>query len=190
MYMVRDSLAQHSLEVLSLPVIKSLSLAALGKLSSGNFFYLLDMASPIQSLRVRALPRAFRHRYHSYSHPQPAGPFNPIEAAILSAALSHVPSHGFTRTSVALGARDAGYLDASTNLFPKGAFSLVHYHLVAQRLKLANSQTLQSSDNGVSLGVGAKVKALTWERLMQNVGIIHKWQEVRLFSPCRSSLVI
>lgn len=143
------------------------------------------MASLVQSLRVRA----FRHCYHSYSHPQPPGPFNTTEAAILSAALSYVPSHGFTRTSVALGARDAGYLDASTNLFPKGAFSLVHYHLVTQRLKLSSSQILRPRENEVPLGVGAKVKALTWERLMQNAGIIHKWQEVRLSNPSRPSLV-
>lgn len=129
---------------------------------------------------MRTLPRAFRHLYHSYSHPQPPSHFKPTEAAILSASLSHVPSHGFTQTSIALGARDAGHLDASINLFPKGAFSLVHYYLVAQRLKLANSQSLQSCDNEVPLGVGAKVKTLTWERLVQNVGIIHKWQEVRL----------
>lgn len=28
------------------------------------------------------------------------------------------------------------------------------------------------------MGVGAKVKALTWERLMANQEVIHRWQEV------------
>jgi len=113
-------------------------------------------------------------RYHSYDHPPPPGPFNATESAILSASVPHIPSHGFTHTSLSLGARDAGYLDASTNLFPAGAFSLVHYHLVTQRGALVQHQHLR---NDKSLGVGAKVRALTWHRLTANQHIIHRWQE-------------
>lgn len=136
------------------------------------------MASPSR-LGLRAIPRTKFRTYHSYDHPPPSGPFNATETAILSASLPHVPLHGFTNTSLALGARDAGYLDVSTNLFPKGAFSLVHYHLVTQRLGLGkHSQILQPGENEKPPEVVAKVKALTWARLLSNEPIIHRWQEV------------
>jgi ubiquinone biosynthesis protein COQ9 len=131
----------------------------------------------------RAIPRTNFRKYHSYDHPPPPGPFNATETAILSAAILHVPLHGFTNTSLALGARDAGYLDVSTNLFPKGAFSLVHYHLLTQRLGLGkHSQVSKPSENEKPLGIGAKVKALTWARLLSNEPMIHRWQEVCLLS--------
>src|SRR6266536_591063 len=121
--------------------------------------------------------------YHSHDHPPPPGPFTPTESLILSSALPHIPSHGFTLTSLSLGAKDAGYIDASTNLFPQGAFSLVHYHLYAQRLALAEHKGIidgARQEGEKPLGVGAKVKKLTWERLMGNKEIIHRWQEVCL----------
>jgi ubiquinone biosynthesis protein COQ9 len=132
-------------------------------------------------LRPRAIPRIKLRKYHSYDHPPPPGPFNATETDILSASLPHIPLHGFTNTSLTLGARDAGYLDVSTNLFPKGAFSLVYYHLVTQRLRLGkHSQILHPGENETPLGIGAKVKALTWARLLGNEPIIHRWQEVCL----------
>ncbi|KAK0106514.1 Ubiquinone biosynthesis protein coq9, mitochondrial [Cadophora gregata f. sp. sojae] len=145
------------------------------------------MASKTSRNLVRLRPR--RHissslsystprTYHSYDHPPPPGPFTPIETSILSASLPHVPTHGFTHTTLALGAKDAGYIDASTNLFPKGAFSLVHYHLVTQRLGLADrTHVFELEGEERPMGVGRKVKALTWERLMANRKVIHRWQE-------------
>jgi ubiquinone biosynthesis protein COQ9 len=139
------------------------------------------MAFPVRPVRLRAILRVKLRKYHSYEHPPPPGPFNTTETAILSASLPLVPLHGFTNTTLALGAKDAGYLDVSTNLFPKGAFSIVHYHLVTQRLGLGNhSQLLQPGEDGKPLGIGAKVKALTWARLLSNEPIIHRWQEVGL----------
>ncbi len=139
------------------------------------------MALPVRLIRLRAISRAKLRKYHSYDHPPPPGLFSSTETAILSASLPHVPLHGFTNTSLTLGAKDAGYLDVSTNLFPKGAFSLIHYHLVTQRLGLGkNSQWLQPGENEKPLGIGAKVKALTWARLLSNEPVIHRWQEVRL----------
>jgi hypothetical protein len=35
------------------------------------------------------------------------------------------------------------------------------------------------NEGGKPMGVGAKVKELTWRRLMANEAIIHRWQEVR-----------
>lgn len=139
------------------------------------------MALPIRPARLRAIARVRLRKYHSYDHPPPPGPFNTVETAILSASLPHVPLHGFTHTTLALGAKDAGYLDVSTNLFPKGTFSIVHHYLVTQRLGLGKHlQLLRSDENENPLGIGAKVKALTWARLLSNEPVIHRWQEVRL----------
>jgi ubiquinone biosynthesis protein COQ9 len=122
---------------------------------------------------------AWRQRcpYHSYDYAQ-APPFPPAESAILSSAYAHVPRYGFTIDALKLGARDAGYLDASTNLFPRGVFDLVNYHLVTQRLALKDN--VQFPDNGEKkLGVGSKVRSLTLARLRANEPVIHRWQEVR-----------
>jgi ubiquinone biosynthesis protein COQ9 len=116
--------------------------------------------------------------YHSYDYAQPA-PFPPAESAILSSAYAHVPNHGFTIDALKLGARDAGYLDVSTNLLPRGVYDLINYHLVTQRLALQNN--VQFPDEGESakkMGVGAKVRTLTLARLRANEPIIHRWQEV------------
>jgi len=135
-------------------------------------------------VRTYAVRLPISRSYHSYDHPPPSGPFTATESLILSASIPHIPSHGFTSTTLSLGAKDAGYIDASTNLFPSGAFSLVHYHLVTQRLALArHKESLDAEESeGKKLVVGAKVKKLTWERLMANKEVIHIWQEVRLSS--------
>lgn len=121
-----------------------------------------------------------RKAYHSYEHQSPPDPFNSVEDSILGAALKHVPSTGFTHTTLARGAKDAGYLDVSTNLFPKGPYSLVQYHLVKQRQALAqHTDIINAANKDDKLpGVGAKVKALTWKRLLGNREVIHQYQEV------------
>ncbi|KUJ10626.1 ubiquinone biosynthesis protein COQ9 [Mollisia scopiformis] len=135
------------------------------------------MAAPSTILRrlrpISARGNLLARTYHSYDHPPPPGPFSTTESTILSASLPHIPSHGFTLTSLSLGAKDAGYIDASTNLFPQGPFALVHYHLLTQRLGLAQKKEVLEADEGI----GAKVKKLTWERLMGNKEIVHRWQE-------------
>lgn len=147
---------------------------------------------PLSRLRPSAhlSPKPLSHSrsFHSYDHPAPPPPFTAVESSILSAATHHIPSHGFTHTTLALGARDAGYLDASTNLFPRGAFSVVHYYLWAKREGLKDVvKELEAREGGVGsakawkeMGVGGRVKALTWERLMGNREVVHRWQEVRL----------
>ncbi|KAI1814128.1 ubiquinone biosynthesis protein COQ9 [Poronia punctata] len=127
---------------------------------------------------------AFRP-YHSYDHPTPVGVFNATEQAILAAAYRHVPEHGFTRHALSLGARDAGYLDISANLLPEGPFSLIRYHLVAQRQALSARRDAIFSDSPAGNAVGgeaaltipARVERLTWERLLGNKGVNHRWQE-------------
>lgn len=118
-------------------------------------------------------------RYHSYQHPPPTSPFTPAESTILSAALHHVPSHGFSTTALSLGARDVGYLDVSVNLIPRGVFDLVKYHLVTERLRLKTSVEFEQDGEAKKLNVPAKIRTLCVERLKANSPIIHRWQEVR-----------
>lgn len=117
-----------------------------------------------------------RRPYHSYEYESPP-PFPAVETAILSAALAHVPTHGFTTTALCHGARDANYRDVSINLFPAGAFTLVNYHLLTQRLALAKSCPSPNKP----ADIGAEVRRLVWKRLYANVPIIHRWQEVGCF---------
>ncbi|MCJ1253971.1 Ubiquinone biosynthesis protein coq9, mitochondrial [Lignoscripta atroalba] len=126
-----------------------------------------------RALALTAKATSSQHRpYHSYEHVEPP-PFTEAESAILSAALTHVPSHGFTTTALSHGARDAGFLDASINLFPTGVFDLIKYHLVTQRLALKHNVQFPQQ----KLGVGAKVRLLALQRLRANHSIIQRWQE-------------
>ncbi|KAI1130191.1 ubiquinone biosynthesis protein COQ9 [Nemania abortiva] len=141
---------------------------------------LAQLAKPAANPRPRPRPRPvpLPRRYHSYDHPAPAGIFNPTEQAILAAAYAHVPEHGFTQHALSLGARDAGYLDVSTNLLPEGPFSLIRYHLVTQREALApRREAIFSEDAAASSPVPARVERLTWERLLGNQQVNHRWQE-------------
>ncbi len=131
---------------------------------------------------LRVLPRP----YHSYDHAPPPA-FPPAHAAILSAATKHIPNHGFTSTTLTLGARDAGYLDISKNLLPAGVFDLVLYHLVTQRLALKDAERGDGEEavggeqgkERRGVGVGNRVRALAWARLKANTPIVHRWAEVR-----------
>lgn len=140
--------------------------------------------SKVISISTFCLP--FHRRYHSYQHP-PTSPFTPAESTILSAALHHVPSHGFSTTALSRGARDAGYLDVSVNLFPRGVFDLVRYHLVTERLRLKTTvdfRRLEQDDGAKKPSVPARIRALCMGRLKANSPIVHRWQEVR-FLMCR-----
>jgi ubiquinone biosynthesis protein COQ9 len=140
-----------------------------------------SLRAPIRAASIRpAVAASTRQRclYHSYDYAQPP-PFPPAESAILSSAYAHVPNHGFTIDALKLGARDAGYLDASTNLLPRGVYDLINYHLVTQRLALQNNvQFPDEGEQGKKMGTGAKVRALTLARLRANEPIVHRWQEV------------
>ena len=114
--------------------------------------------------------------YYSEHHPHPQ-PYRDVEETILSSAMTHVPVHGFSTKSLQLGARDAGYLEVSIQLFPKGVFDLIKYHLVSQRQALKDRVQFPSN---VRLGAEQKVRTLTIERLRANKDIIHQWQRVEL----------
>ena len=114
-----------------------------------------------------------RRRYHSYEHGS-TPLFSPAEATILASALNHVPAKGFSQEALICGVRDAGYRDASINLFPTRAFALVRYNLRIRRLALdADEGPAESPEN-----ITEKIRNLALRRLYGNLPIIHRWQEV------------
>ncbi|MCJ1246558.1 Ubiquinone biosynthesis protein coq9, mitochondrial [Trapelia coarctata] len=131
----------------------------------------LEATSPRARSRGHTISSQTR-TYYSYEH-DPTPPFTAAESSILSAALNHIPHHGFTASALTLGARDAGYLEVSTNLVPRGPYDLINYHLVTQRLALGTR--IQFPD--AKMGVGAKVRALAIQRLRANRAVINRWQE-------------
>lgn len=159
---------------------------------------------PRPSLRQLPTPLPRHRTYHSHEHPAPP-PFPPTHTTILASSLTQVPTHGFTSKSLTLGALAAGYPAASTNLFARGPFDLIDYHLVTARLSLrdrlrrrfaptpAGDDDDDGGDNPVwrAMGVGARVQALAVERLRVNAerGVVGRWQEVCApFFPNASSL--
>ncbi|KAH6649636.1 COQ9-domain-containing protein [Chaetomium tenue] len=151
----------------------------------------ITRAQSVISLANSSRPPSLRHQpssapklpaptrtYHSHDHPPPPGPFTPSEAALLAAAYTHVPSHGFTPESLALGARDAGLLDISPSILPDGVFSLIRWHLHTQRTALADKAKDAVANEGATT-VGERVEALAWARLRGNVesGVVGRWQE-------------
>ncbi|KAL1852676.1 Ubiquinone biosynthesis protein coq9, mitochondrial [Paecilomyces lecythidis] len=123
--------------------------------------------------------------YHSHFHPAlPTHEYTNSQATILSAALEHVPQHGFTLDALRLGARDAGFLDVSIQLLPRGEVDLVMFWLASRRglLRAKVEGGLFEKNNTVEgqkkeLSVEEKVKMLVKERLRMNESIIHKWQD-------------
>ena len=141
----------------------------------------VSVAAPIVATRpIRLHTSIASHQrqrtYFSVHHPDPP-PFPATQDRILSAAISRVPEYGFTQKALALGAQDAGYLDATVLLFPHGVFDLIKYHLVTRRLALKDN--VQFPESG-QLGLGAKVKTLAMARLRANADIVHHWQGVRI----------
>ncbi|KAF5858809.1 Ubiquinone biosynthesis protein coq9, mitochondrial [Aspergillus alliaceus] len=125
-----------------------------------------------------------RRRYHSEYHPDPpAHEYTNSQTTILSAALRHVPTHGFTRNALTLGARDSGFLDVSVQLFPRGEFDLVLFWLASRRglLRASVEDGLFEKDErvkaGKNLSVEDKTKLLIMERLKMNTDIKHQWQD-------------
>ena len=163
--------------------------------------------TPASQLRCQSYPRArIRTRcrrlqhpsasslrsYHSTFHPDtpfPANAYTPAQSTILSAALFHVPKHGFTAHSLTLGARDAGYLDVSLQLFPRGGeIELVLFWLGSRRCLLREKvekgeifprpSEEEGETHNKELSTEEKVEILILERLKMNEGVIHQWQDV------------
>ena len=97
--------------------------------------------------------------------------------------------HGFSLKSVTLGARDAGYLDVSLQLFPRGGEAeLVLFWLASKRGELRSRVEVGDSSGGEGnaegLSVDEKVRMLIVERLMMNEEIIRHWQDVSFVFLC------
>ncbi|KAF3908033.1 hypothetical protein ABW21_db0202203 [Orbilia brochopaga] len=124
----------------------------------------------------------YRFMNHGRNSSSSGATYTPEQAAILSAALSHVPTQGFTDSALLMGVKDAGYLDVTTNLFPQGPFDIVKYHLVTQRERLSEFATSeawkQTQASKQRFGMTDKIRALCIERLRRNEDIIHRWPEV------------
>ncbi|WEW60592.1 Ubiquinone biosynthesis protein coq9, mitochondrial [Emydomyces testavorans] len=144
-------------------------------------------------IRPVACPQRLRtvnvRNYHSEFHPSPDPPadsYTPEQSAILSAALKHVPEHGFSTKSVVMGAREAGYLDVSLQLFPRGEeLELVLYWLASRRgllkQKVENGQLFDEKGSATApvsqAEVEQRVRTLIRERLRMNEEIIQHWQD-------------
>ncbi|PHH58749.1 hypothetical protein CDD81_4671 [Ophiocordyceps australis] len=141
------------------------------------------MARPLaSSRRVLSLPRRLFYSYHDTAQ---GGSFGSVGQAILAAAHCHVPEHGFSQTSLSLGARDAGFLDISPSVFPDGPFCLIHDYVMSQRRALPRHHD-ELFSHGKGANVADRVAALTWARLVANKKIIHHWQQALaiMAQPC------
>jgi ubiquinone biosynthesis protein COQ9 len=146
----------------------------------------LRSSSVVQRPFLRTSKRPWQSfaKYHSYDHPS-APPYSPTAHSILSASLSHVPVYGFTQESLRRGAKDAGYMAISTNLFPQGAFDLITFYLMTRRLALKDAVNGEEGYAKVwrenEVGIESRVRSLLLERLRMNdeFGVIEKWPEVR-----------
>ncbi|TGZ82741.1 ubiquinone biosynthesis protein COQ9 [Ascodesmis nigricans] len=118
--------------------------------------------------------------YHSAEYGTPGHSYSPTETAILSAALHHVPTTGFTKTSLTTGLRELGYPDITLNLFPRGEFDLVKFYLEKQRLNLGalvDFPKIQAEAGLGRLSMTQKIRTLCIERLKANEPVIHKLPE-------------
>lgn len=159
------------------------------------------MATKLRTFRIpsttfscipKSLPRS--RPYHSTTHPPPPSPRTPLERAILSAAYKHVPSTGFTAQTLAKGAEEVGAVPASGNLFVRGEWELVGWHLEVRRRSLENcvaelrgemeGRGGNGKGEGRRIGTGELVRELCWRRLLGNaeVGVVGRLQEVCFLS--------
>lgn len=145
-----------------------------------------------QQLPVRPPPNQTNLRpYHSTLHPRlPDHEYTNSQSAILTAALSHIPIHGFTLEALTLGARDAGFLDVSVQLLPRAEFDLILFWLASRRgiLRakveegaLFTRLAAESGRDVAGFSVEEKSKILVLERLRMNVEVKGQWQDVCSF---------
>ncbi|KAJ6171750.1 hypothetical protein N7470_000817 [Penicillium chermesinum] len=105
----------------------------LRSISSTPLFPVPTQSRSSQAPKLRT-PHTPTRQYHSPLHPRlPPHEYTNSQTAILTAALVHVPTHGFTATSLTLGAQDAGFLSVSTQLLPRAEFDLVLFWLASRR---------------------------------------------------------
>lgn len=149
-------------------------------------------SKPITRARVLQPQRSLltlRRNYHSTLHARlPDHEYTNSQTVILTAALSHVPAHGFTAKALTLGARDAGFLDVSVQLLPRGEFDLILFWLASRRGILRGKVeegglfrriAAEKNKDVFELSVEERVRGLLLERLRMNQEIKSVWQDVR-----------
>ncbi|KAJ5082846.1 hypothetical protein N7532_011889 [Penicillium argentinense] len=150
-----------------------------------NTATLLPRIQPTRS--PRTCSSASIRPYHSTLHPRlPEHEYTNSQTAILTAALHHIPAHGFTLEALTLGARDAGFLDVSVQLLPRAEFDLILFWLASRRgilrsrveeAALFTKRAAGSGRDPASLSVEEKTKILIAERLRMNTEIKAHWQD-------------
>jgi ubiquinone biosynthesis protein COQ9 len=120
-----------------------------------------------------------RRPYHSTLHPAlPVHEYTNSQIAILEASLAHTPVHGFTHTSILLGARDAGFLDVSIQLLPNGEYDLILFWLASRRGLLRAAVESGEIQFPAGQDVQSKIKTLIMKRMKMNEVVRGQWQEV------------
>lgn len=141
----------------------------------------------LPALKPRIQHATPKRQYHSPLHPRlPPHEYTNSQTAILTAALQHIPTHGFSTTALTLGAHDAGFLDVSIQLLPRGEFDLILFWLASRR-GLLRAQVEEAAlfnraaaDRGLApqdLSVDDKTRILVLERLRLNKDIKEHWQD-------------
>ncbi|KAJ5638104.1 hypothetical protein N7490_007983 [Penicillium lividum] len=136
-----------------------------------------------QPSQHRSLPHKYqshqpRRPYHSTLHPAlPVHEYTNSQIAILEASLAHAPVHGFTHTSLLLGARDAGFLDVSVQLLPHEEYDLILFWLASRRGLLRAAVESGDIQFTAEQDVQSKIKTLILERLKMNEEIRGQWQD-------------
>ncbi|KAK9463002.1 ubiquinone biosynthesis protein COQ9 [Lipomyces oligophaga] len=128
--------------------------------------------SPLSRLKSPA-PVVCARSYFSYDHPTES-PYSTSQSLILSSALKHVPTVGFTKDALVFGSRDQGMLDSTHAVFQNGVFDLIIYHLYTERTKLA---ALKEAVDSEEKTVEAKVRRYCIERLKGNISLNDHWTE-------------
>ncbi|KAJ5232085.1 hypothetical protein N7468_005041 [Penicillium chermesinum] len=158
----------------------------LRSISSTPLFPVPTQSRSSQAPKLRT-PHTPTRQYHSPLHPRlPPHEYTNSQTAILTAALVHVPTHGFTATSLTLGAQDAGFLSVSTQLLPRAEFDLVLFWLASRRgllrakVEEAALFPAAAAARGLApqdLSVDDKVRILVLERLRLNREIKAHWAD-------------
>lgn len=92
---------------------------------------------------------------------------------ILDAALLHVREHGWTVESIKRGAADAGYIEATHSMYPRGAFALLQHHFDTARLALVDGEAAFKAEQGT----GRRIRALCQARLRRNESYVDRLQD-------------
>ncbi|CDK29818.1 unnamed protein product [Kuraishia capsulata CBS 1993] len=123
------------------------------------------------------LANSFRRLYHSGAHVNPTIITDTIQTKVLAAALSHVPTTGFTERSIDLALNDLSLspgVRSSFNFSHGPVMSLVLHHLKTQRVRLQQNHV--AVIDGAKDEYGALLKLVQF-RLLGNEAVLPHYHE-------------